>query len=221
MVSVALAGCATTPPGPNVATGAKSYTVAPPLDDAKMPEHSVISAGDEVSLMVVGEPDLSVPKLIVDDAGRLEVPLVGSVLIAGLSPNQASRLIESKFGERYLRDPKVALNVSVAAEKLVSVEGQVNHAGSYPVAANTTLLGAVAMAQSPTRIAKLDETMLFRTVNGQRMVARFDLKRIRAGIDPDPQILGGDVVVVGFAPAKALYRDILSTAPLLNVMTRF
>jgi protein involved in polysaccharide export with SLBB domain len=64
--------------------------------------------------------------------------------------------------------------VTVAAEKLVSVEGQVNHAGSYPVEANTTLLGAVSMAQSPTRIAKLSETMLFRTVNGQRMVARFD-----------------------------------------------
>jgi polysaccharide export outer membrane protein len=76
------------------------------------------------------------------------------------------------------------------------------------------------MAQSPTRIARLDETVIFRTVNGQRMAARFDLKRIRAGLDPDPQILGGDVVVVGFSSAKSIYRDILSAAPIFNVFTR-
>ncbi|WP_317976083.1 polysaccharide biosynthesis/export family protein [Novosphingobium pituita] len=215
-----MAGCST-PPAPNVAVGARSYEVAPPLGENSMPAHATISAGDEVSLMVVGEPDLSAAKLVVDDAGRLEIPLLGSVMVGGLSPDQASRLLERKLGERYLRDPHVALNVTVAAEKLVSVEGQVNHAGSYPVEGNTTLLGALAMAQSPTRIAKLNETMLFRTVSGQRMVARFDIKRIRAGIDPDPQILAGDVVVVGFAPAKAVYRDVLLAAPILNIFTRF
>jgi protein involved in polysaccharide export with SLBB domain len=73
------------------------------------------------------------------------------------------------LGEKYLRNPQVAINVATPAQKLVSVEGQVNRAGAYPVQSNTTLLGAISMASSPTRIAKLDETILFRTVNGQRM----------------------------------------------------
>jgi polysaccharide export outer membrane protein len=77
------------------------------------------------------------------------------------------------------------------------------------------------MAQSPTRIAKLDDTVIFRTVDGQRMAARFDLKRIRAGLDPDPKIIGGDVVVVGFSSSKSVYRDVLTAAPIFNVFTRF
>jgi len=206
---------------PPVATGAAAYAVAPPLGPVRTIDHTVIAPGDEISVAVFGEPDISSPKLIVDEAGRIQVPLAGSIVIGGLSPSEASRAIEAKLGERYLRDPKVAVNVTAATEKLVSVEGQVNHAGSYPVNGTTTLLGAVAMAQSPTRIAKLNETMLFRTVNGQRMVARFDIKRIRAGLDPDPQIFGGDVIVVGFSQSKSIYRDIISMAPLFNILTRF
>lgn len=216
-----VAAAGTSPAMAQVATGAQAYAVAPPLGVAKGPQHAVIAPGDELALAVFGEPELSAPKLVVDEAGAIQVPLAGSVTVAGLSPAQASQLIATKLGERYLRDPQVAVNLMAAAEKLVSVEGQVNHAGSYPITGNTTLLGAVAMAQSPTRIAKLNETMLFRTVNGQRMVARFDIKRIRAGLDPDPQIFGGDVIVVGFSQSKSIYRDIISMAPLFNVLTRF
>jgi protein involved in polysaccharide export with SLBB domain len=81
----------------------------------------------------------------------------------------------------------VTVNVTTMGERLVSVEGQVTKAGAYPVAPDTTLLSAISMAQSPTRIAKLDDTVIFRTVDGQRMAARFDLKRIRAGLDPIPR----------------------------------
>jgi len=114
----------------------------------------------------------------------------------------------------------VTLNVTEQSGQIVTVEGQVMKAGAYPVDGQTTLIGAIALAQSPSRIAKLDEVVVFRTINNQRMAARFDLSRIRAGKDPDPQILGGDVVVVGFSQAKSLYRDILQAAPLFNVFTR-
>jgi len=201
--------------------GKEAYEVAPPQADTKMPASVAIGVGDELTLTVLGEPDLSAPRLVVDEAGRIQLPLAGSVLVAGLSPADASRAIEKVLGEKYLRNPQVAINVATPAQKLVSVEGQVNRAGAYPVQSNTTLLGAISMASSPTRIAKLDETILFRTVNGQRMAARFDIDRIRKGLDPDPQIIGGDVVVVGFSQTKSAYRDLISMAGLLNVLRNF
>ena len=39
------------------------------------------------------------------------------------------------------------------------------------------------------------------------MGGRFDVTEVRAGRMPDPQILPGDVVVVGFSRARSLYRD--------------
>jgi len=197
-----------------------AYAIMPSIDKAAPPSEYLIAPGDVVSLMVFGEPDLTFEKLPVDDAGFIQVPLAGPVHIATLTPAQASTLIATKLGARYLRNPEVSLNVVEQPGQTVTVEGQVMKAGTYPVDGQTTLLGAIALAQSPSRIAKLDEVVIFRTVNNQRMAARFDLGRIRAGRDPDPQILGGDVVVVGFSSAKSIYRDLLQAAPIFNIFTR-
>ncbi len=53
------------------------------------------------------------------------------------------------------------------------------------------------------------------------MAAVFDLKQIRAGQAPDPQIIDGDIVVVGFSSVKGAFRDFLQAAPLLNVFSYF
>jgi polysaccharide export outer membrane protein len=198
-----------------------AYANFPSIDRAVVPTEYLIAPGDVVSLSVFGEPDLTIQRLPVDDAGYIQVPLLGAVQISGLTPAKATSLIASGLGTRFLRNPNVTLNVIEQTGQNVTVEGQVMKAGAYPVDGQTTLLGAIALAQSPTRIAKLDEVVLFRTINNQRMAARFDLSRIRAGRDPDPKILGGDVVVVGFSQAKSLYRDFLQAAPLFNVFTRF
>ena len=220
VVSTSLAACSSELYR-SLPAGNGAYAIMPPIDQAVAPSQYQIVAGDIVSLGVFGEPDLTIEKLPVDDAGYIQVPLIGSVKVASLTPGQASSLIASRLGAHYLRNPDVTLNVIEQSGQTVTVEGQVAKAGSYRVDGQTTLLGAIALAQSPTRIAKLDEVVIFRTVNNQRMAARFDLSRIRAGRDPDPQILGGDVVVVGFSQAKSIYRDLLLAAPLFNVFTRF
>ncbi|WP_292684542.1 hypothetical protein [Novosphingobium sp.] len=54
-------------------------------------------------------------------------------------------------------------------------------------------------------------------MGGQRMGGRFDLREIRAGKAPDPQILAGDTIVVGLSEGRSVYRDILQSAPLFNL----
>lgn len=198
-----------------------AYAIIPPIDKAVAPSEYLITPGDMVSLTVFGEPDLTLEKLPVDDAGFIQVPLIGPMKVASLTPANASALIAQRLGARFLRNPNVTLNVVEQTGQVVTVEGQVMKAGSYPVDNQTTLLGAIALAQSPTRIAKLDEVVVFRTINNQRMAARFDVSRIRSGRDPDPQILGGDVVVVGFSQGKSAYQDLLRAAPIFNVFTQF
>ena len=193
----------------------------PPIDKTAPPQSYLISPGDQLSLSVFGEPEISGEKILVDEAGNIQVPLIGQVQIMNLSPSEASTLIANRLGARYLRDPKVTVNVTTQNAQEVSIEGQVTKAGVYPVSNDTTLLSAIALAQSPTRIAKLDEIVIFRTIGGERTAARFNLERVRAGVDPDPRILGGDVVVVGFSQGKSIYRDIIAAAPLFNIFTRF
>ena len=219
LVSASLAACSSQLYG-DLPHGNAAYGVFPAIDQAVAPSEYLIAPGDIVSLTVFGEPDLTIQKLPVDDAGNIQVPLIGVAQVSGLTAAKASLLIASRLGARFLRNPDVTLNVIEQTGQIVTVEGQVLKAGAYPVDRETTLLGAIALAQSPTRIAKLDQVVIFRTINHQRMAARFDITRIRAGRDPDPQILGGDVVVVGFSQAKSIYRDFLQAAPIFNIFTR-
>ena len=54
----------------------------------------------------------------------------------------------------------------------------------------------MSLAEGLTDIAAENNVVVFRRVNGKRMVARFDVEAIRGGSSEDPEILGDDVVVV-------------------------
>lgn len=197
-----------------------AYDVIPAVPDTSDGVY-LLQAGDVVTITVFREPDLSVEQTPIDNMGNLFLPLIGPVRAAGRTQADLSQEIEQAYGQSYLRDPRVAVIVNETLSNTVTVEGEVMQPGIYPIPPGATLLSALAQARSPSLSAKLDEVLVFRRVNGQRMGARFDLVDIRAGRSPDPQILGGDVIVVGYSRVRGGYQDFLRAAPILNVFTQF
>jgi len=61
---------------------------------------------------------------------------------------------------------------------------------------------------------------VFREIDGRRAGARFDIRRIRAGLDPDPLILPGDRIAVGENTLGRAWQNYLS-APIFNVFRAF
>jgi polysaccharide export outer membrane protein len=181
----------------------------------------LLRPGDRISVSVYQEQELNQPEITIDEAGMISLPLVGEVKAAGRSTGDLAAQIQQAYGQRYLRDPQVNVALKEARARTYSVEGEVAKPGQFVFEPGNTLLTAVAVAGSPLREAKLDEVLVFRNVNGQRMGGRFDLTAIRAGREPDPQILPGDVIVVGFSSLRGAYRDILQAAPLLGLFTVF
>jgi polysaccharide biosynthesis/export protein len=195
-------------------SGPAAYDViADPVDP--LPQQYLLRPGDKLGVTIFQEADLSQEELQIDEAGMISLPLIGDIQAAGQSPGQLSRSIEAAYGRRFLRDPQANVILVEARARTVSVEGEVKTAGVYKIEPGQTLLSALALAGSPTDRAKLDEVLIFRTVNGERMGARFDVTEVRAGRMADPQVLPGDVVVVGFSRARSLYRDALQILPSL------
>lgn len=221
LMAMALVGCQTGLRSAALPAGDAAYEVAPPPDPAAKPQAYRIGAGDTISVQVFQEPELSSDKVQVDDVGRIQLPLAGDILAAGLTAPELAAVIAERLGRNYIRHPRVVVSVVTTREQTVAVEGEVKAPGVYKITPSDTLLSAIARAQSPTQVARLDEVLIFRIVNGRRMGARFDLREIRAGRAADPQVLSGDVVVVGFSSLKGVYRDILQAAPLLNIFTQF
>jgi polysaccharide export outer membrane protein len=109
------------------------------------------------------------------------------------------------------------VTVASSVSQKVSIQGEVTQPGVYELKGPTTLLEALSLAKGELRTAELDQVVVFRTIDGKRNGAVFDIRAIRAGTANDPQILGNDVVVVGFSQARRTWEDILKTIPVLNV----
>ncbi|MFA7596846.1 MAG: polysaccharide biosynthesis/export family protein [Novosphingobium sp.] len=215
LVLLAVAACRSTL-DPVVPAGQAAYgSIEGPAQEVRDSAY-LLQSGDKISVTVFQEPDLSVSDIEIDGSGLLNLPLIGSVAAAGRSQAELAGDIEQAYARRYLRNPRVAISIVEATPRVVSVEGEVNQPGAYELKPGATLLAALAMARSPTATAKLDQVIVFRTLQGQRMGGRFDLQAIRSGSAPDPQMMDGDVVVVGYSRAAGIWNDILRAAPLFN-----
>lgn len=180
------------------------------------PDDYKIGPLDELSLSVFQEPDLSIKEVPVDSSGNIIVPLIGQIQAEGKTARELGLDIARQLGQRYLVNPQVSLIVTKSVSQRVTVEGQVAKPGVYEIEGRTTLLRAIALAEGPTRVASLNEVAVFRTVGEQRYVARFDLRAIRTGQSPDPDIRGQDIVVVGFSGLKNATQTVLASLPVLG-----
>jgi polysaccharide export outer membrane protein len=182
----------------------------------RRPEYK-IGPLDTLDVIVFGEPDLSAKALQVDAAGQIALPLIGTVQARGKTPAELSSQLEQLLGARYLRDPQVTVTVASSVSQKVSVEGEVTEPGVYPLTGPTTLLGVLALAKGETDVATLRQVVVFRTINGQRMGAVFDVASIRRGQAADPVIEGNDMVVVGYSAAKRFWKNVVSAAPMFSI----
>lgn len=213
----ALAACSANQISPSVMS-APSQEVFPTTANLLPNEEYRIGPLDELSITVFQEEDLSLKEVPVDAGGNILFPLIGLVEANGKTSREVAAVITEKLAMRYLVDPQVLVNVTKSASQVVTVEGQVIEPGRFEIAGQMTLLTAIASAKGPTPIARLNEVIVFRNIDGQRYAARFDLPAIRSGRAEDPLIRGNDIVVVGASQSKAIFRDVLTALPGLGAI---
>lgn len=216
-----LGACAGPPPKLTGSTNVQlvDKTEMPPpgeADGAAGPRGYVIGPFDRLIVDVFGFEELKAREVQVDAAGNISLPMAGAVKVGGLSPAEASGLIVERLRAGYVRDPQVSVNLTESISQYVTVDGQVGLPGNYPLVGDMTLMRSIAAARGTGEFAKLNDVVLFRTVNGQRMVALYDLRAIRRGDYADPQIYARDLIVVGDSPARRLLRDIIQGSALIT-----
>lgn len=216
-----LAGCG----GPRMDLG--QMTAAQPVDLQTVETIAVpsteyrIGVGDKLAVRVFQVTDLSFDELVVDTSGNINLPLIGAVRSAGRTAGEMSVDIAERLAAQYLRDPQVTVTVKEAASQKITVDGAVTRPGVYEMRGSTSLLQAVAMAEGPSRVADLTKVAVFRSVDGRRSVALFDLSAIRQGRASDPQVLGDDVIVVDTSRLSSTLREVVGALPALSAFAYF
>lgn len=213
MAAVLISGCTTpTPSRWDMAAGKQAYAVVPSAPNASDRPEYRLNPQDKLTISVFREPDLSVVEAPVETSGGMVLPLIGRVQAAGRTSSELAHDIEGRLA-RYLVDPKVSVIIAASKSLNITVDGAVTEAGVYEMQGETTLLQSIAMAKGASRISDLSRVAVFRTINGQRNGAVFDVRAIQAGSAPDLVLQNGDYIVVGGSNIKAIGYDVLSVLP--------
>lgn len=218
VAALCLSACSNRPalePGPQLTLVASDELPAPAGSVAGSETRTFrVGPFDKLSVSVFGIPELS-QTVQVDAAGRVALPLVGSIQAAGLTPSQISEQVAQGLRGRYVRDPQVAVNVDETASQVITIDGQVTEPGVYPALGRMTLIRAIASAKGTGEFAKLEDVVVFRKVGDRQMAALYNLDAIRRGSYGDPEVYPNDVIVVGDSPSRRLFRDFLQASPIL------
>lgn len=173
-----------------------------------------IGSQDVLEIVVFKVPELT-RSVQVADSGSINLPLVGEVAAAGRTAQQLERDLTAHLGTTYLKNPQVSVYVREFNSQRVTIEGAVKKPGVYPVRGKNSLLQLVAVAEGVDRDTASSSIMMFRTHDGQRIAAEFNLDDIREGRAEDPAIQDGDVIVVPTSAGKVVLSQFLKVTPAL------
>ncbi|MER8639791.1 polysaccharide biosynthesis/export family protein [Mesorhizobium sp. M1273] len=138
----------------------------------------------------------------VDSGGQISLPLIGTVTAAGKTVRQLEQEVETAYGAKYLQSPDVTIFVKESVGQRITVDGEVNRAGIFPVSSNSSLLDAIALAGNFSPIGDASKVFVYRNIGSNTLVANYDVEAIRAGKIRNPRIYGGDKVVVFASKSK-------------------
>ncbi|MGZ3159665.1 MAG: polysaccharide export protein EpsE [Burkholderiaceae bacterium] len=172
-------------------------------------EDMQLGAGDVIKISVYDHPDLLL-ETRVSEAGSITYPLIGEVSIGGMSSAAAEKKIAGLLENgRFIPNPQVSIIVTLMQSQQVSVLGQVNKPGRYPIDGKRNLTDILALAGGVNPDGS-DEITLIRNRDGKTIKELINLIELVRNADTkgNPPLLAGDVVFVERAPRFYIYGEV-------------
>jgi polysaccharide export outer membrane protein len=185
------------------ATGEKGKDAAPAgSKSASAPKPAttdpgyIIGEADVLDINVWKEPDVSRTVPVRPD-GKISLPLLNDIQAAGCTPMQLQQQITEKL-RKFLTEPQVTVIVTQINSQRVYIMGEVNHAGTFPLLPNTTILQLITTAGGFTQFANTSKVRLVRNENGKQTTYSFNYKEVMEGKRPEQNLTlkSGDSIVV-------------------------
>jgi polysaccharide export outer membrane protein len=164
---------------------------------AGMPDDYQIGAGDTLQISVWKEPDVSVPSVVVRPDGRITVPLIKEVAVAGRTPREVEKLITEAIS-KFITDANVTVVVAAINSKKVYVVGAARKEGPLPYTSGLTVMQALSEAGGLTDYAKRKRMYVLRTENGREYRLDFNYDEVVKGerMEQNIFLLPGDTVII-------------------------
>jgi polysaccharide export outer membrane protein len=184
------------------ALACRAHAPAVKVEDLSLPAADPeyrIAAGDVIAIRVWGQDSMSNGHARVRDDGKVSIPFLQDVDVAGVTPTELSQRLQGKL-KSYVVNPVVTVAVEELRPLRVSILGEVAHPGQYELERGAGVLNALAAAGGLTDFAHRDAIYVVRNVVDNKGPVRIQFRyaSLTAGESKAAgfRMRPGDVVVV-------------------------
>ena len=134
---------------------------------------------------------------VVRPDGKISLPLLNDVDVAGLTPEQVrERLTEA--ARKFVEDPSATVIVKQINSRKVFITGNVYRPGPFPLLRETTVLQLIALAGGLQEFAKASDIVVVRMEGSRQVSYPFNYDNMKNGKNLAQNILlkPGDTVIV-------------------------
>ena len=153
---------------------------------------------DSIEISAAAAPEVDGEVQTIRQDGKISLRLLGEIEVAGMTPLEISRKLESLLAT-YYRDPKVSVRLGNSDSKKFYVFGQVGGTGAYRYTGRDTILTAIAAAK-PTQIACMQQVRVIRPSHDEKkrveMVVDCERMLKRGKMEQNVYLQEGDIVYV-------------------------
>jgi polysaccharide biosynthesis/export protein len=170
----------------------------------------VLGAGDVVKISVFQNPELTV-EARVSENGVISYPLIGTVKLSGFTNTEAEALIQKRLRDgNFIQNPSVTLNVLQFRSQQVSVLGNVNRPGRYPLETTGMRLSEVLALAGGISVNGADSVIITTNRSGKPEKHEVDLAKmfLEGQMGKDMVMAAGDAVYVHRAPQYYIYGQV-------------
>jgi polysaccharide biosynthesis/export protein len=180
-------------------------TKSAPLNP-QLTERLRIGPGDLLTINVFDVPELQ-QIVRVSEKGDAVLSLVGSMHLSDMTVAEAQNAIENEYRTRkMLINPHISILVTEYATQGISVLGEVEKPGVYPLLGPHSLLEIISAAGGLTQLA--GSTVSIRRRNGVEQVVQLDANNPQNALAQDVELEPADTVVVARAAFVFVVGDV-------------
>lgn len=175
------------------------------------PDQQVLGVGDVVHITVYQNPDLTIEAARINELGKIKFPLIGDVEIGGGTVTAGEQKIARLLRRGgFVLKPQVTIQVGQIRSNVMSILGQVNKPGRYPIESVDAKVSEMIAAAGGVVPGGADVITLVGTRNGKSIKLDIDLPAIlqsgQAALDV--AVENGDIIYVGRAPNFYIYGEV-------------
>ena len=173
--------------------GKKAPSTFAPFNNVPLPADYIVGPGDEINVQLYGNLNRNL-RLTVDRDGKISLPDIGPINVAGQRFTDIKSAIESRI-ERQMIGVRASVSMGDTRSIEVFVLGEAKRPGSYTISGLGTVTSALYAAGGVKPVGSLRNVQLKRDGVLVRRLDLYDLL-IRGDNKDDAKLLQGDVVFV-------------------------